>query len=265
MLILRIRALGILERASKLMYLKPEPGWEAKLHQSSRHSSLSGSFSGASASGSNSASPMSYSHISPSGPIDEYLRAQNYAAASGQDPLGVGKADEKKGWMRTARIRNPTAFDEVRQALMRVEEDLPPERRTNWEAWDGIVQPWHYGGYKRDVVTLVSWSTSLSRGEVAGVCSVPPLLGAVGRYRVTSNPTVESSCDPAVMLLSRTAEPRSRSRSTLFSAARGCSSSTCTRSWRRILWPSTSRAAWRSPFAWSFRNSRSARWTCSSR
>jgi hypothetical protein len=154
MLILRIRALGILERASKLMYLKPEPGWEARLHQSSRHSSLSGSFSGASASGSNSASPMS--HISPSGPIDEYLRAQNYAAASGRDPLGVGKADEKKGWMRTARIRNPTAFDEVRLALMRVEEDLPPERRTNWEAWDGIVQPWHYGGYKRDVVTLVS-------------------------------------------------------------------------------------------------------------
>jgi hypothetical protein len=177
MLILRIRALGILERASKLMYLKPEQGWEAKLHQSSRHSSLSRSFSGASASGSNSASPMSHSHISPSGPIDEYLRAQNYAAASGRDPLGVGKADEKKGWMRTARIRNPTAFDEVRLALMRVEEDLPPERRTNWEAWDGIVQPWHYGGYKRDVVTLVSEFTFIHASSlvvVAGESSVLP-------------------------------------------------------------------------------------------
>lgn len=192
MLILRIRALGILERASKLMYLKPEPGWEARLHQSSRHSSLSGSFIGASASGSNSASPMS--HISPSGPIDEYLRAQNYAAASGRDPLGVGKADEKKGWMRTARIRNPTAFDEVRLALMRVEEDLPPERRTNWEAWDGIVQPWHYGGYKRDVVTLVSVTTSSLHVKVggAGICPSTSLLCLERRGAAASLPGLGS-------------------------------------------------------------------------
>lgn len=42
--------------------------------------------------------------------------------------------------------------------MLRVEADLPMERRTDWESWNGIVnvdvQP---GAQKRGVTSLVSW------------------------------------------------------------------------------------------------------------
>ena len=77
------------------------------------------------------------------------------------DPNHNASASSGKGWMRTARIRTPKAYDEVRQALMKIEADLPPERRTEWGTWDGKVQDWHLSSPKKEVTTLVRACKSL--------------------------------------------------------------------------------------------------------
>ena len=139
--IIRIRALDVLEKSSKLMYLKPEPGLEARTRDAS-------------------------TSVSPPGGIDEYLDWQNYEAVfqnfspptNGSSPSGNGGSAKKgHGWARTARIRTPKAYEEIYQALLRIEADLPPERRTNWAVWDGKVQDWHYvQPVRKDVINLVS-------------------------------------------------------------------------------------------------------------
>lgn len=133
--ILRIRAIAILERASKLMYLRPEPGWDRDITTSANPSP-----------GGISSPPYA------SGGIDEFLSFQNDAA----ERMDPNLKERGKGWTRTAKIRTPKAYGEVKRALERVEADLPPERRTDWGMWDGKVQYWHYEAPKKDVYTLVS-------------------------------------------------------------------------------------------------------------
>lgn len=146
-LILRLRALAILERASKLMYLRPEPEYEQKIQEQSSQSQ------------------------SPSGPIDEYLFFENVNMTHGPDflaqklnSMGHGQqgtspsessTSQGKGWMKCAKIRTPKAYEEVRLALLKVEIDLPEERRTDWTIWDGRVQPWHYTASRMDNYSLV--------------------------------------------------------------------------------------------------------------
>ncbi|EIW71404.1 hypothetical protein TREMEDRAFT_60335 [Tremella mesenterica DSM 1558] len=130
--ILRLRAIALLEKSSKLMYLKPEPG----LQERTRDGSCS---------------------VSPMGGIDEYLSFQEYNASQATDthPCEDGKNPSgSQGWTRCARIRTPKAYEEIRLALLRIENDLPPERRTNWEKWDGKVQDWHYSPSKKDVASM---------------------------------------------------------------------------------------------------------------
>ena len=123
-LILRLRSLCILERASKLMYLAPEPGWDANLLRS------------------NGSSPHT-------GNIDDFLRFQNQSA-------GQMGQEEGRGWTRCAKIRTPKAYEQVRQALLALERDLPQEMRTNWEVWDGIASAWQFGQTpKKEPVMLV--------------------------------------------------------------------------------------------------------------
>jgi len=138
--ILRLRGLAILERASKLIYLKPEPEFEQMLREQSQS-------------------------VSPSAPIDEYLFYQNVNLTHGADFLGQqpgtssaasGNATpQDKTWMRCARVRTPKAYAEVRLALEKIEIDLPAERRTDWTIWDGRVQGWHFNASKMDNYTLV--------------------------------------------------------------------------------------------------------------
>lgn len=52
-------------------------------------------------------------------------------------------------------MRNPKAYNEVREALLLIEEDLPEEWRTNWLEWDGKVQAWHFNGARKDIISLV--------------------------------------------------------------------------------------------------------------
>ena len=148
--ILRLRALAILERASKLMYLKPEPEYEERVRSQSQSQS-------------------------PSGPIDEYLFFENVTVTHGPDflaqkldsmgqgpsPSDSSASSQGKGWMRCAKVRTPKAYEEVRMALMKVEMDLPPERRTDWSIWDGRVQPWHYSASRMDNYPLVSFGLTL--------------------------------------------------------------------------------------------------------
>jgi len=142
--ILRLRALAILERASKLIYLKPEPEFEHMLRDQSQSAS-------------------------PAGPIDEYLFYQNINITHGPDFLGQtgteaaaagSSSSQGKTWMRCARVRTPKAYAEVRLALEKIEVDLPPERRTDWANWDGRVHDWHFNASKMDNYTLVRCSTS---------------------------------------------------------------------------------------------------------
>ena len=64
--------------------------------------------------------------------------------------------------MRCAKVRTPKAYQEVYDALKRAEADMPPERRTNWEIWDGNVQDWHFGSTaRRELAVLVRLCASL--------------------------------------------------------------------------------------------------------
>ena len=118
--ILRMRSIAILERASKLMYLKPEEGWQDRLRETMSQSPEC--FSGPA------------SAISPPNWLDEYL-STDWAMAMDTSPEAAGEnvgrrgSASGKGWMRTAKIRTPKAYEEVRRALLDIERDLPPERR----------------------------------------------------------------------------------------------------------------------------------------
>nr|XP_018260194.1 uncharacterized protein I303_07111 [Kwoniella dejecticola CBS 10117]OBR82352.1 hypothetical protein I303_07111 [Kwoniella dejecticola CBS 10117] len=137
---IRLRSISILERASKLMYVTPEEGWE--------HSIPSHTYSAANSTGN-----------SPASNIDDYLFSQIKSAAGLStnyqfNPSASGAGSNNKGWTRTARIRTPKAYEEVKQALLRIESDLPPEWRVEWWKWDGKVQEWHFTKPRKDLITL---------------------------------------------------------------------------------------------------------------
>ena len=174
--ILRVRALAILDRACRLKNLDPEPGWQEPLRDT-----LSSQPSG-SASGSNS------SHMTKepadgmdifSDPVFASLFGVSPGATPPTDdsfPSGPNDVGKHKGWTRTARIRTPKAYEEVIAALKRIEDDLPPERRTNWEVWDGVVQDWGFGNNPdaaKNNINLVSclrhilWHTRRSEADAS--------------------------------------------------------------------------------------------------
>ena len=146
--ILRIRAIAILDRSSKLMYLRPEAGWQDRLREKE---SVSPDTFGA-----------SISSLSPPNWLDEYLSTDWNMASSPQqgDESSRRGSTTGPGWLRTSRIRTPQAHEEVKRALLQIEGDLPPDRRTEWGMWDGRVQAWHENP-KKDVFSLVSRSDAI--------------------------------------------------------------------------------------------------------
>lgn len=159
---MRIRAIALLEKAGKLMYLRPERGWEAALRQkistasngstpANGQTGHSTSPSNGSGSSNNSDALLSTPDSSPS------TTAWSWDEMTQLDPaqlLGMP-------WTRCAQVRTPKAYEDIKQALLRVEEDMPLERRTNWDVWDGQVQLWHFGGAKKEIVTQVSTASPL--------------------------------------------------------------------------------------------------------
>nr|XP_019009262.1 uncharacterized protein I206_05910 [Kwoniella pini CBS 10737]OCF48043.1 hypothetical protein I206_05910 [Kwoniella pini CBS 10737] len=149
MISIRLRSISILERASKLMYVTPEEGWERSIPTQIY-------------------STVNSSSNSPSANIDDYLFSQiksaagfdqNFYPGSGSgsgstSTNGRRSSKQKEGWTRTARIRTPKAYEEVKQALLRIETDLPPEWRVEWWKWDGKVQEWHFTKPRKDLITL---------------------------------------------------------------------------------------------------------------
>lgn len=138
---IRLRAITLLERASKLMYLPPEPGWDANLE---RHRSES--------------SGLTFFLPKRPDEMNEYLSSPSGSGSTFTSGLNhtdtPGKFRKNKGWTKTAKVRNPKAYNEVRQALLLIEEDLPEEWRTNWLEWDGKVQAWHFNGARKDIISL---------------------------------------------------------------------------------------------------------------
>ncbi|KIR53909.1 hypothetical protein I315_03525 [Cryptococcus gattii Ru294] len=138
---IRLRAITLLERASKLMYLPPEPGWDANLE---RHRSES--------------SGLTFFLPKRPDEMNEYLSSPSGSGSAFTSGLNhtdtPGKFRKNKGWTKTAKVRNPKAYNEVRQALLLIEEDLPEEWRTNWLEWDGKVQAWHFNGARKDIISL---------------------------------------------------------------------------------------------------------------
>jgi hypothetical protein len=122
------------------MYLKPEPEFEKMRREQSQD-------------------------ISPPAPIDEYLYFQNVNLSQGPDLYGNQSpsaedmqwtaSSQGKAWMRCAKVRTPKAYEEVKLALMKVEIDLPMERRTDWTMWDGRIQQWHFTASRMENYTLV--------------------------------------------------------------------------------------------------------------
>ncbi|OXH37554.1 hypothetical protein J008_02158 [Cryptococcus neoformans] len=138
---IRLRAITLLERASKLMYLPPEPGWDKDLERRRSESSGSTFFLP-------KRLDEMYEYLpSPSGSGPTLSSEPNHTDTT-------GKFRKNKGWTRTAKVRTPKAYNEVRQALLFIEEDLPEEWRTNWLEWDGKVQAWHFNGARKDIISL---------------------------------------------------------------------------------------------------------------
>jgi len=157
-----MRAICILERASKLMYIKPELGWQEALATRSNPPSSGASPASAFGLGTGMGAGGGGSSVSPDWGDDMISNDQYINLIGGMcadSRRGSENPPEHKGWTRTARVRTPKAYGEVLMALRRAESDLPPERRTNWEEWDGNVQDWHFGGTnRRDAYVLVSGS-----------------------------------------------------------------------------------------------------------
>ncbi|ODN84983.1 hypothetical protein L202_00828 [Cryptococcus amylolentus CBS 6039] len=128
---LRIRAITILERSSKLMYLTPEAGWDKHLP---RHDS--------------NASALFNESM-------EYLSTPEHGSSyRSSDSPSAKSAQSSRRWTKTARIRTPKAYESVKRALLKIEEDLPEMWRTNWLEWDGKVHTWHFQGARKDLISL---------------------------------------------------------------------------------------------------------------
>ena len=156
----RMRSLGILDRASKLIHLDPEEGWEQRLRETA-----------------SSTPPSDPPSNSPPGWGDDWLSSEQYQAIFGDwttsgaaNPPGLTPAPKNdagsaagiasgKGWMRCARIRTPKAYEEVKRALDSLEGDLTPDFKTDWSKFDAITPQWHYNSansVSRDLFSLVS-------------------------------------------------------------------------------------------------------------
>lgn len=123
------------------MYLPPEPGWDKDLERRRSESSGSTFFLP-------KRLDEMYEYLpSPSGSGPTLSSEPNHTDTT-------GKFRKNKGWTRTAKVRTPKAYNEVRQALLFIEEDLPEEWRTNWLEWDGKVQAWHFNGARKDIISL---------------------------------------------------------------------------------------------------------------
>ncbi|CAK9783250.1 hypothetical protein CC85DRAFT_281995 [Cutaneotrichosporon oleaginosum] len=151
--ILYIRALALLERASKLMYLPVER--DSPVYDNLTPSSMTSDMSGA---GNAHDQPRNHTmpevaSVSPSSDIDDYLRYQNYAADN-MTMRQMAAAATAKSSMRCARLRTPKAYEKVRRALLRLEADLPLEHRTQWDQWDGHVAMWLYDNPSKEWVTV---------------------------------------------------------------------------------------------------------------
>lgn len=132
------------------MYLPPEPGWDKDLERRRSESSGSTFFLP-------KRLDEMYEYLpSPSGSGPTLSSEPNHTDTT-------GKFRKNKGWTRTAKVRTPKAYNEVRQALLFIEEDLPEEWRTNWLEWDGKVQAWHFNGARKDIISLVRFFSSLVR------------------------------------------------------------------------------------------------------
>ena len=161
----RLRSLAILDRASKLSYLDPEPGWEQKFREtqstsppsdpptnsppawtndwinSDRYNAIFGDSL-------NTSQPGQSGQPGQSSAFGSRIGSGNGPASNGQSPAsmsqsGGGGGGTGKGWMRTARIKTPKAYEEVKVALERLEADLTPDYRTDWAHWDGKAPAWH--------------------------------------------------------------------------------------------------------------------------
>ena len=137
--ILLTRSLVLLDRCTKLIYSEPEDGWRDRYRKTA-------------------GVPTAF-YPSPNDSSDD--GSGNVSMQYGQSSLKSGATQVRhvgKGWTRTARIRTPKAYEEIRVALLQVEEDLPPERRTQWTVWDGQVQDWHFQQhrFKKEMFSLVS-------------------------------------------------------------------------------------------------------------
>ncbi|WWD17595.1 hypothetical protein CI109_102036 [Kwoniella shandongensis] len=121
------RSLAIFDRASKLITLDPEAGFEDRIKQSSSESS-----------------PF-WPTTTPRSDFEEdaqyraIFRELDGMQATNESPRLRGGG---KGSMQTARIRTPKAYAQIKDALERLEGDLIPELRTDWYTWDGVTPKW---------------------------------------------------------------------------------------------------------------------------
>lgn len=127
---LQLKALSLLEHCGKLTYRPVEDD----IHSSSWSSGRTNS----------STSPVDF---------DEYLSRQSYYAAN---PTPADSQEEERITTREPRLRTPRAYEKYRAALLRLENELPPEHRTQWGVWDGVVPDWVYQNPNKAFITLVS-------------------------------------------------------------------------------------------------------------
>ncbi|WWC92908.1 uncharacterized protein L201_007870 [Kwoniella dendrophila CBS 6074] len=163
----RLRSISILERASKLMYQPPEEGWERNVLSSTGIQTSNSSNYNSPSSNIDEyliSQITSAAGFSPSYQQNQYTESPNSSSSTGTSTNNYNNSNNmgnstnsnrlKEGWTRTARIRTPRAFEEVKQALLKIENDLPPEWRVEWWKWDGKIQEWHFSKPRKDLLTL---------------------------------------------------------------------------------------------------------------
>lgn len=129
--ILFLRAVSLMERASKLMYLPDEQGAAFPLE----------------------ARDFEYAYNLVLFDIDGFLHESNRHLSQSLPTPTSAEFDAS----RTASVRTPKAFEEVRRGLLSVEADLPPHQRTNWaEPHDGSRGWWEFELWTPEVSGLVS-------------------------------------------------------------------------------------------------------------
>lgn len=139
------------------MYEKPEEGWNEKALRGNK---------AAAEKRSPESSPRSSTDIENTGSCYTSIRSSetlvtdhdtNYRTSGLKENLTPTDTEaNSQGWTNCAEVRNPKAYEEIRIALLRIEQDLPSDQRMDWGAFADKPYSWMHTPLNKEYLGLVS-------------------------------------------------------------------------------------------------------------